>query len=105
MVGWNIDNHIKIEGAINRSKFKGGKLDVIDCYSFLPFPFYTENPCYNEGTNPCVNGGKCIVVNDDTYECECDPGYIGANCEDSKIQTIILHYQLYSVIALNDNNN
>ncbi len=41
----------------------------------------------------CVNGGTCKVVNDDTYECECDPGYSGDHCENSKTETTISYYQ------------
>ena len=34
--------------------------------------------------NPCQNGGICEdLVN--TYLCNCEPGFTGYNCEDSKI--------------------
>ena len=46
----------------------------------------TDNPCMtDDGTNPCVNGGTCKIVNDETYECECNPGYSGEICENSNV--------------------
>ena len=32
--------------------------------------------------NPCING-KC-TDGIDSYECTCEPGYQGQNCEESK---------------------
>ena len=93
MVGRNINNHVNIECATK--SFDNVKLDVMNLLYFLLFAFYTDSPCYNP--NPCVNGGTCIVVNDETYECECDPGYNGDNCENSKIQITILHHTLFDI--------
>ena len=39
---------------------------------------YETNPCLNGG-NPCLNGGECIVT-DNSYACNCTPGYMGQNC-------------------------
>ena len=71
----------------------------MDFLQIFAFCFFTDSPCYNytAHTNPCVNGGKCIVVNDETYECDCDPGYNGDNCENSKIKTTILHPTFYDI--------
>ena len=53
------------------------------CYLYISFSFTIYildiNECSN---NPCIHG-KCIDgIN--SYECECQPGYRGKNCEESK---------------------
>ena len=43
------------------------------------------NECSN---NPCING-KCVdKIN--SYECECQPGYRGKKCEESKGKNLFL---------------
>ena len=40
------------------------------------------------GSNPCKNGGECTDgVN--SYTCQCNSGYSGANCETSEYLTRI----------------
>ena len=39
------------------------------------------SPCL---PNPCLNGGNCVVDNDDTWQCNCAPGFSGDTCEHSK---------------------
>ena len=41
---------------------------------FLP----GDDPC---SPNPCLNGGRCSSDADLLPLCQCDPGWIGANCE------------------------
>jgi hypothetical protein len=38
------------------------------------------NPCFN---NPCVNGGKCQLLDNSigAYICNCPPFYNGKNCQ------------------------
>ena len=45
------------------------------------FIFLTDiDECQSQ---PCLNGGQCIDdVN--SYTCQCQPGYLGTNCETSK---------------------
>ncbi|XP_048589917.1 neurogenic locus notch homolog protein 2 isoform X2 [Nematostella vectensis] len=57
-----------------------------------PNPCQYGDKCIQEGTesyqcvkkmcepNPCQHG-RCIEVNDDDYQCACDAGYTGKNCE------------------------
>ena len=48
---------------------------------------FCENPrkCDNgEGfgnQNPCLNNGNCTMTGDETYKCDCEKGFYGANCE------------------------
>lgn len=36
------------------------------------------NPC---ASNPCQNGGRCIVTGNDSNSCQCTVGYYGDICE------------------------
>jgi len=39
------------------------------------------NPC---DAIPCLNGATCAPLTGLTYNCQCDTGFNGANCEISK---------------------
>ena len=30
---------------------------------------------------PCINGGTCIKISLDDYECKCEDGFSGTDCE------------------------
>ena len=56
-------------------------------------PFITMNyfclfqsPC---SSMPCQNGGTCVTnYKYNTFECDCDKGFIGEYCEKGRLQTL-----------------
>jgi hypothetical protein len=36
------------------------------------------NPCESQ---PCLNGGQCVLLDASTHECRCQPGFDGKTCE------------------------
>ena len=42
---------------------------------------YVENPCTPDY---CMNGGNCVVTDNGDPTCECQPGFVGDRCQDSK---------------------
>ena len=42
-----------------------------------------SDPCHNP--DKCNNHGRCAInADDDGYECSCDEGYTGTDCENGK---------------------
>ena len=37
--------------------------------------------------SPCQNGGECVIQND-VYECVCESGYSGTNCEGKSLEPL-----------------
>ena len=35
-------------------------------------------------SNPCLNGGNCSNL-ENHYTCDCQPGYVGINCQTGKV--------------------
>ena len=40
-----------------------------------------DDPCFSE---PCENNANCTAITRDQYNCTCEPGYSGVNCETGK---------------------
>ena len=95
-VGWNIDNHIKIEGATNTILYGV----IISCNDISLYTLEsTENPCV---PNPCMNGGNCKEEKGN-FTCDCQPGFEGDTCEISRLTCIVrllprLEYMIYSIL-------
>ena len=53
------------------------------------------NPCWPD--NPCINGGTCIIVNENDWKCECPPGYSGAQCENCEIFKMYI-YKIFPML-------
>lgn len=47
--------------------------------SLYKYYIISENPC---NTNPCSNGGVCVVGGNDNAGCECIDYWSGPICED-----------------------
>ena len=43
---------------------------------------------------PCQNGGTCVNVGANQYQCNCKNGYNGTNCENGKSLVRQMHYYL-----------
>ena len=52
---------------------------------------HTANLCV---PNPCQNQGVCVPLGN-TFQCFCEPGYSGINCE-SKLDVIISELEKHS---------
>ena len=54
----------------------------IQIYSYYLICYLDQiNPC---DVNPCLNGATCAPLTGLTYNCQCDTGFKGANCELTK---------------------
>ena len=51
-------------------------------------------PC---DSNPCLNGGRCLNIDDDSFQCVCDDPYRGDRCQDRKF---IEHNSCYDVSSM-----
>ena len=49
---------------------------------FCESPRKCDNGKGLETQNPCLNKGKCTMIGDETYKCDCEKGFYGANCEN-----------------------
>ena len=47
-------------------------------FNFAFFQTRFATPC---STAPCVNGGICVAMEANTYQCSCLTGFSGVNCE------------------------
>ncbi len=47
------------------------------CFESAPLGGQMIDAC---GSYPCENGATCNMTGNDTYICECYPGYTGMNC-------------------------
>ena len=55
----------------------------------LCFPLFIFSDINECASNPCVHGSCDDKVND--YECDCEDGYNGKNCDHSKSQIFFLY--------------
>ena len=46
--------------------------------SSLSFVVSSKNNC---AVNPCENGGTCVPIEPNTFQCVCPPGFTGGLCE------------------------
>ena len=50
-----------------------------------------------EPKNPCKNGGVC-KPQDDSYFCQCKPGYQGKNCDKGTMPTLFYAMPIVNVV-------
>ncbi|KAM0734376.1 Sushi, von Willebrand factor type A, EGF and pentraxin domain-containing protein 1 [Formica fusca] len=62
----------------NMTTEKRGSANIDDC---LPIHDKEIQDCR---TDPCLNGGQCVVQDEDSFACECQEYYVGSKCEEFK---------------------
>lgn len=71
-----------VKTVLSRLKHSSFFSPLFLCLSLRPSP--DLNYC---GTHqPCLNGGTCINTGPDKYQCTCEEGYSGANCDRGESQ-------------------
>ena len=59
------------------------------------FYIHSTDPCYS---SPCKNGAACSRTSDNDYQCFCNVGWLGDNCDiDSKLPEIFVPFGCASV--------
>ena len=79
--------HLVMYNVLHSIRQLGGGACLIHLMLILlPFFFPPANPCL---TNPCLNGGVCVVESLTEYSCVCPECYSGETCDLGKYQVLV----------------